>query len=62
MTSTTAPADLGSETEGDFSVRKALRSPRRLRTEVLAGLVVAFTMAVTIAVVGGRPAMISAAN
>ena len=62
------------------SVRRALRDPRRLRTEVLAGLVVAlalipeaisfsiiagvdprvglfasFTMAVTIAVVGGRP-------
>lgn len=69
------------------SVRAALRSPRRLKTEVLAGLVVAlalipeaisfsiiagvdprvglfasFTMAVTIAVVGGRPAMISAAT
>ncbi|RZT18423.1 SulP family sulfate permease [Mycobacterium sp. BK558] len=69
------------------SVRAALRSPRRLRTEVLAGLVVAlalipeaisfsiiagvdprvglfasFTMAVTIAIVGGRPAMISAAT
>ncbi|EUA92929.1 sulfate transporter N-terminal domain with GLY motif family protein [Mycobacterium ulcerans str. Harvey] len=65
----------------------ALRSPTRLRTEVLAGLVVAlalipeaisfsiiagvdprvglfasFTMAVTIAVVGGRLAMISAAT
>ena len=65
----------------------ALRSPRRLKTEVLAGLVVAlalipeaisfsiiagvdprvglfasFTMAVTIAVTGGRPAMISAAT
>ncbi len=64
-----------------------LRSPRVLRTEVLAGLVVAlalipeaisfslvagvdprvglfasFTMAVTIALVGGRPAMISAAT
>ena len=71
----------------DYSVRAALRSPRRLRTEVLAGLVVAlalipeaisfsiiagvdprvglfasFTMAVTIAIVGGRPAMISAAT
>src|SRR6478736_173621 len=71
----------------DNSVRAALRSPRRLKTEVLAGLVVAlalipeaisfsiiagvdprvglfasFTMAVTIAVVGGRPAMISAAT
>ncbi len=69
------------------SVRRALRDPRRLRTEVLAGLVVALalipeaisfsiiagvdprvglfssvTMAVTIAVVGGRPAMISAAT
>ena len=69
------------------SVRGALRSPRRLKTEVLAGLVVAlalipeaisfsiiagvdprvglfasFTMAVTIAFVGGRPAMISAAT
>lgn len=65
----------------------ALRSPRRLRTEILAGLVVAlalipeaisfsiiagvdprvglfasFTMAVTIAIAGGRPAMISAAT
>ena len=64
-----------------------LRSPRRLKTEVLGGLVVAlalipeaiafsiiagvdpriglfasFTMAVTIAFVGGRPAMISAAT
>lgn len=69
------------------SVLAALRSPQRLRTEVLAGLVVAlalipeaisfsiiagvdprvglfasFTMAVTIAIVGGRPAMISAAT
>ncbi|MEO8813761.1 MAG: SulP family inorganic anion transporter [Mycobacterium sp.] len=69
------------------SVLAALRSPRRLKTEVLAGLVVAlalipeaisfsviagvdprvglfasFTMAVTIAVTGGRPAMISAAT
>jgi SulP family sulfate permease len=65
----------------------ALRSPRRLKIEVLAGLVVAlalipeaisfsiiagvdpriglfasFTMAVTIAIAGGRPAMISAAT
>ncbi|MFV9455382.1 SulP family inorganic anion transporter [Rhodococcus sp. NM-2] len=70
-----------------MSVRAALRSPRRLKTEVLAGMVVAlalipeaisfsiiagvdprvglfasFTMAVTIAIVGGRPAMISAAT
>jgi SulP family sulfate permease len=69
------------------SVCAALRSPRRLRTEVLAGLVVAlalipeaisfsiiagvdprvglfasFTMAVSIAFLGGRPAMISAAT
>ena len=69
------------------SVMSALRSPRRLRTEVLAGLVVAlalipeaisfsiiagvdprvglfasFTMAVSIAFLGGRPAMISAAT
>ena len=69
------------------SVRGTLKSPRRLKTEVLAGLVVAlalipeaiafsiiagvdprlglfasFTMAVTIAFVGGRPAMISAAT
>ncbi|WP_216695642.1 SulP family inorganic anion transporter [Dietzia psychralcaliphila] len=69
------------------SFRYAFSSPRRLRTEVLAGLVVAlalipeaisfsilagvdprvglfasFTMAVTIAFTGGRPAMISAAT
>lgn len=69
------------------TVLGTLRSPRLLKTEVLAGLVVAlalipeaiafsviagvdprmglfasFTMAVTIAVVGGRPAMISAAT
>ncbi len=69
------------------SVIGTLKSPRRLKTEVLAGLVVAlalipeaiafsiiagvdprlglfasFTMAVTIAFVGGRPAMISAAT
>jgi SulP family sulfate permease len=69
------------------SVRAALRSPGLLRTEVLAGLVVAlalipeaisfsiiagvdprvglfasFTMAVSIAFLGGRPAMISAAT
>lgn len=69
------------------SVRGTLRSPRRLKTEILGGLVVAlalipeaiafsviagvdpriglfasFTMAVTIAFVGGRPAMISAAT
>ncbi|MEO8220248.1 MAG: SulP family inorganic anion transporter [Specibacter sp.] len=69
------------------SVLGTLKSPRRLKTEVLAGLVVAlalipeaiafsiiagvdpriglfaaFTMAVTISFVGGRPAMISAAT
>ncbi|MFG2444977.1 SulP family inorganic anion transporter [Nocardia fluminea] len=69
------------------SVLSALRSPKRLRIEVLAGLVVAlalipeaisfsiiagvdpsvglfasFTMAVTISIVGGRRAMISAAT
>ena len=69
------------------TVRNALRSPAMLRTEVLAGLVVAlalipeaisfsiiagvdprvglfasFTMAVSIAFLGGRPAMISAAT
>ena len=81
------PATGASAPDDDFSVRAALRSPSRLRTEVLAGLVVAlalipeaiafsilagvdprvglfasFTMAVTISVVGGRPAMISAAT
>ncbi|MCV7346275.1 SulP family inorganic anion transporter [Mycolicibacterium rhodesiae] len=69
------------------SVMAALRSPKRLKVETLAGLVVAlalipeaisfsiiagvdprvglfasFTMAVTIAITGGRPAMISAAT
>lgn len=73
--------------DNDVSVVAALRSPRRLRREVLAGLVVAlalvpeaisfsiiagvdprvglfasFTMAVSIAFLGGRPAMISAAT
>src|SRR4051794_41918479 len=68
------------------SVLRCLKSPRLLKTEVLAGLVVAlalipeviafsivagvdprlglfasFTMAVSIAVLGGRPAMVSAA-
>jgi SulP family sulfate permease len=71
----------------DDSVRTTLRSPRLLRREVVAGLVVAlalipeaisfsiiagvdprlglfasFTMAVSIAFLGGRPAMISAAT
>lgn len=73
--------------DAEGSVWAALRSPRRLRIEVLAGLVVAlalipeaisfsiiagvdprvglfasFTMAVTLAFVGGRRAMISAAT
>ncbi|WP_425606985.1 SulP family inorganic anion transporter [Ornithinimicrobium faecis] len=73
--------------ERETSTRAALRNPRRLRIEVLGGLVVAlalipeaisfsviagvdprmglfssFIMAVTIAFVGGRPAMISAAT
>ena len=72
---------------GDSTVRSALRSPKRLRIELFAGLAVAlalipeaisfsilagvdprvglfasFTMAVTISVVGGRRAMISAAT
>ncbi|MFG3258623.1 SulP family inorganic anion transporter [Streptomyces sp. NPDC048172] len=72
---------------GPYRLRPSSLSPKVLRTEVLAGLVVAlalipeaisfsiiagvdpaiglfasFTMAVTIAVVGGRPAMISAAT
>ena len=83
---TTAPATVGRDS-ATSSVRAALRSPGRLRVEVLAGLVVAlalipeaisfsilagvdprvglfasFTMAVTIAFCGGRPAMISAAT
>ena len=82
-----APHALSDAQSGQLSVRAALRSPRRMRIEVLGGLVVAlalipeaisfsiiagvdprvglfasFTMAVTIAVVGGRPAMISAAT
>jgi SulP family sulfate permease len=73
--------------DADQSVVGALRSPRRLRIEILAGLAVAlalipeaisfsilanvdprvglyasFTMAVTISIVGGRRAMISAAT
>ncbi len=83
----TAPASAPRALHRSPTVRETLRSPRRLRTEVLAGLVVAlalipeaisfsiiagvdprvglfasFTMAVTISVVGGRPAMISAAT
>ena len=82
-----SPVSVEESPQQQQSVLAALRSPRRLRTEVLAGLVVAlalipeaisfsviagvdprvglfasFTMAVTIAIVGGRPAMISAAT
>ncbi|WP_309081390.1 SulP family inorganic anion transporter [Zhihengliuella sp.] len=85
MSTTSAPA--APTPEQRQSTLRTLRSPRLLKTEVLAGLVVAlalipeaiafsiiagvdprlglfasFTMAVTIAVVGGRPAMISAAT
>lgn len=68
-----------------ITVREALRSPRRLRIEVLAGVVLAlipeaiafsviagvdprvglfaaFTMAVSISFLGGRPTVISAAT
>jgi SulP family sulfate permease len=89
LTARPNPAEPGVQQAGgpSTSVRAALRSPRRLKTEVLAGLVVAlalipeaisfsiiagvdprvglfasFTMAVTIAITGGRPAMISAAT
>ncbi len=75
------------EADHQHSVLATLKSPKRLKTEVLAGLVVAlalipeaisfsiiagvdprlglfasFTMAVSIAFLGGRPAMISAAT
>ena len=84
MSTTPSPV---TTTDSQPTVRDALRSPRLLRTEVLAGLVVAlalipeaisfsiiagvdprvglfasFTMAVSIAFLGGRPAMISAAT
>lgn len=84
--STTSTATTMTPTERQ-SVLRTLKSPRLLKVEVLAGLVVAlalipeaiafsiiagvdpriglfasFTMAVTIAFVGGRPAMISAAT
>ncbi|MBP2216843.1 SulP family inorganic anion transporter [Arthrobacter sp. CAN_C5] len=87
MAMKTAPAEPVLTPEQRQSVRATLRSPRRLKTEVLAGLVVAlalipeaiafsiiagvdprlglfasFTMAVSIAFLGGRPAMISAAT
>ncbi|WP_301147485.1 SulP family inorganic anion transporter [Mycobacterium simiae] len=85
--SITMPRTRAPETSPDNSVRSVLRSPGRLRTEILAGLVVALalipeaiafsviagvdprvglfssvTMALTIAVAGGRPALISAAT
>ena len=84
LASTPAPTALGDD---DHSVAAALRDPKRLRIEILAGLAVAlalipeaisfsilagvdprvglyasFTMAVTIAFVGGRRAMISGAT
>jgi SulP family sulfate permease len=84
---TSPPATSQHATTLEPTVRNALRSPKLLRTEVLAGLVVAlalipeaisfsiiagvdprvglfasFTMAVSIAFLGGRPAMISAAT
>jgi sulfate permease, SulP family len=84
---TPQPVTGAPEADESYSVLAALKSPRRLKTEVLAGLVVAlalipeaiafsiiagvdprlglfasFTMAVSIAFLGGRPAMISAAT
>ncbi len=84
---TAVEPDRARTTPDPYSVRAAFRSPRRLRIEVLGGLVVAlalipeaisfsliagvdprvglfasFTMAVTIAITGGRRAMISAAT
>jgi sulfate permease, SulP family len=84
---TAAEPTARSQPENDTSVVRALRSPRILTREVLAGLVVAlalipeaisfsiiagvdprlglfssFVMAVAIAFVGGRPAMITAAT
>ena len=87
MATTTAGPAVDLAPEQRQSVRLTLRSPRHLKTEVLAGLVVAlalipeaiafsiiagvdprlglfasFTMAVTTSVLGGRPAMVSAAT
>ena len=87
MTSHGPPAPSRAVQVADHSVRTALRTPRILIREVLAGVVVAlalipeaisfsiiagvdpkvglfssFVMAATIAIVGGRPAMISAAT
>ena len=87
MTAVTPPADRPTRYRIEPTVLQALRSPRLLTREVLAGLVVAlalipeaiafsliagvdprvglfssFVMAVAIAFVGGRPAMITAAT
>ncbi|WP_264669837.1 SulP family inorganic anion transporter [Arthrobacter sp. VKM Ac-2550] len=87
MATTTAGSKPALSPEERQSVLRTLKSPRLLKTEVLAGLVVAlalipeaiafsiiagvdprlglfaaFTMAVSIAFLGGRPAMISAAT
>lgn len=87
MTAVTPPRDSASRYRIEPTVLQALRSPRLLTREVLAGLVVAlalipeaiafsliagvdprvglfssFIMAVAIAFVGGRPAMITAAT
>jgi len=87
MTAVTPTRDSASRYRIEPTVMQALRSPRLLTREVLAGLVVAlalipeaiafsiiagvdprvglfasFTMAVAIAFLGGRPAMISAAT
>jgi SulP family sulfate permease len=84
---TPASARVSTADDTEWSVARALRSPLRLRIEILAGLAVAlalipeaisfsilanvdprvglfasFTMAVTISIVGGRRAMISAAT
>lgn len=87
LSTATDSAQQHSQQQQPDTVLSALRNPRRLKTEILAGLVVAlalipeaisfsilagvppqvglfssFIMAVTIALVGGRPAMISAAT
>lgn len=58
MTPTARPDVVGGtpQPESDFSVRAALRSPKRLRTEVLAGLVVALALipeAISFAILAG---------
>ncbi|WP_146340689.1 SulP family inorganic anion transporter [Nesterenkonia sp. NBAIMH1] len=87
MAASTVAPDADMTPEERQSVLRTIRSPRLLKTEILAGLVVAlalipeaiafsliagvdpriglfasFTMAVSIAFLGGRPAMISAAT